>query len=116
MEIPWWKLQSAVEFAKWSPSQPVKNNLKFKKMLQVCIYFCLFREFWEARDKWYPTWNNGTTDENVLQVDYIRIYEAPPANAISDWIYVIIPIIILIAISILVFYKYNKVKIEPQFK
>ena len=169
----------------------------------------LFREFWEARDKWYPTWNNGTTDDNALQVDYIRVYAATikneqneiynvggvgvrylwqenctfdagqtdielekfvdsmegatncgdnclnnkecntfsvengecilrnasvlpnkkPANvafcgyvptrystgrpaAISDWIYVIIPIVILIAISILVFYKYNKVIIK----
>ena len=38
------------------------------------------RKFWEARDDWYPTWKNGTTDDNALQVDYIRIYAATLTN------------------------------------
>ena len=39
-----------------------------------------YREFWEARDKWYPTWKNGKTDDNALQVDYIRVYAATIKN------------------------------------
>ena len=38
------------------------------------------REFWEARGQWYPTWQNGTTDDNALQVDYIRVYAATVTN------------------------------------
>ncbi|XP_046456406.1 beta-1,3-glucan-binding protein-like [Daphnia pulex] len=30
-------------------------------------------KFWESRDKWLPTWNAGTED-NSMQVDYIRVY------------------------------------------
>ena len=37
-------------------------------------------EFWEARGQWYPTWKNGTTDDNALQVDYIRLYAATVKN------------------------------------
>ena len=39
-----------------------------------------YREFWEARDEWYPTWKNGTSNDNALQVDYIRIYAATVTN------------------------------------
>ena len=41
----------------------------------------VYREFWEARDRWYPTWGNGTTEDNALQVDYIRIYAATTTNS-----------------------------------
>jgi beta-glucanase (GH16 family) len=33
------------------------------------------RPFWENRGQWLPTWNAGTED-NAMQVDYIRVYSA----------------------------------------
>lgn len=33
------------------------------------------RKFWKAKNSWYPTWN-ATTNENAMQVDYIRVYKA----------------------------------------
>lgn len=31
------------------------------------------RKFWEKRRDWLPTWN-AQTEDNTLQVDYIRVY------------------------------------------
>ena len=32
------------------------------------------KQFWEAKDKWYPTWNNGKSEDSAMQVDWIRVY------------------------------------------
>jgi beta-glucanase (GH16 family) len=36
-----------------------------------------FREFWNARDTWYPTWNpTASNGENAaMQIDYIRVWK-----------------------------------------
>jgi len=31
------------------------------------------RDFWEAKDNWYPTWD-VESENNALQVDYVRVY------------------------------------------
>ena len=31
------------------------------------------KKFWNAKNSWLPTWNAGT-DDNAMQVDYIRVY------------------------------------------
>ena len=41
------------------------------------------REFWEAKDQWYKTWNQ-TRDDNALQVDYIRVYAATATNSRNE--------------------------------
>jgi len=41
------------------------------------------REFWEARNQWYKTWNQ-TRDDNALQVDYIRVYAATATNSRNE--------------------------------
>lgn len=33
-----------------------------------------FRDFWNGRNDWLPTWNLGDDDSSHLQVDYIRVY------------------------------------------
>jgi beta-glucanase (GH16 family) len=33
------------------------------------------RPFWEARNNWLPTWN-ASTENNALQIDYIRVYSS----------------------------------------
>ena len=42
----------------WSSSDPMKR-----------------RKFWEAKDQWYPTWDNGTSENNAMQIDWIRVYK-----------------------------------------
>jgi len=39
-----------------------------------------FREFWDARNNWYPTWNpNGNQGEDAaMQIDYIRVWKDRP--------------------------------------
>ena len=31
-----------------------------------------FRDFWEARDDWLPTWNG---EDAAMKVDWVRVYE-----------------------------------------
>lgn len=31
-------------------------------------------EFYDNKDKWYSTWNPGTTD-SALKIDYVRVFE-----------------------------------------
>ena len=42
--------------------------------------------FWEKKHEWLPTWNlqKGGDVSNALQVDYIRVYDYDPTDAI-DW-------------------------------
>jgi len=35
--------------------------------------------FWQKRDEWYPTWN-AHSEDNALQVDYIRVYDLDLSN------------------------------------
>lgn len=39
--------------------------------------------FWEGRDDWFPTWN-AQSDDNAMQVDYIRVYDFDP-DAIGNY-------------------------------
>ena len=33
------------------------------------------RDFWNARDNWYPTW---VGDNAAMQVEYVRVYKLQP--------------------------------------
>lgn len=33
-----------------------------------------FRDFWNGRNQWLPSWGLGVDDRSHLQVDYIRVY------------------------------------------
>lgn len=33
-----------------------------------------FRDFWQGRSDWLPTWGLGVDDRSHLQVDYVRVY------------------------------------------
>lgn len=33
-----------------------------------------FRDFWQGRDQWLPSWGLGVDDRSHLQVDYVRVY------------------------------------------
>ena len=45
-------------------------------MYQFTVYFIYCRRFWKAKDKWYPTWNNGKGEDHAMKVDYVRLYSA----------------------------------------
>jgi hypothetical protein len=49
--------QNAVYEKPWTASDPTQ-----------------MKTFWESRDKWLPTWN-AATEDNSMQVDYIRVYQ-----------------------------------------
>ena len=46
---------------------------------RVCLWIVIVscRDFWNAKDSWYPTWaadsNNG--EQAAMAIDYVRVYQ-----------------------------------------
>lgn len=61
--------KQVVSLAEWAKYKLMNNSVCFDTSHPM-------RNFWEKKNKWFHTWD-GDSDNNALQVDYIRVYSLP---------------------------------------